>query len=260
MKILEWEAMRGLLFLRAFPAFLLMASAAPAWAGTQDLEQAVKRIPGHMLKGSKEGVKGKRGLALLASGAIAEALTTLDDEIQREIGRARPLGGLKETGNFLGSPEVVYGATGFWFLASHLSPSSKGRETGEIALEAVSVTGIAVAVLKRAVGRERPDGSDRLSFPSLHSANSFALATVAAGRYGRKIGIPAYLGAAFIALSRQEKQKHFTSDTFFGAALGTLAARSFLKIHEKSKTSRLDFLIFPSYQAGRPGLAVQLNF
>ena len=83
--------------------------------------------------------------------------------------------------------------------------------------------------LKKATGRERPNGLDRNSFPSGHSSISFTYSTMAAGhidgmrfpaqvRTGLKIG--AYSLATGAAWARVEAGWHYPSDVLAGAALG----------------------------------------
>jgi membrane-associated phospholipid phosphatase len=80
--------------------------------------------------------------------------------------------------------------------------------------------------MKRAVGRERPDGSNDHSFPSGHSSGTFATATVIQRRYGWDIGLPAYIVAAYVAASRLNEARHYLSDVVFGAAVGILVGHT----------------------------------
>src|SRR5258708_6392200 len=65
-------------------------------------------------------------------------------------------------------------------------------------------------------------GADRRSFPSVHSATSFAFAAVIAQRYPKnkwaKWG--AYALATGVSLSRYPAKKHYPSDILIGATLG----------------------------------------
>ena len=79
---------------------------------------------------------------------------------------------------------------------------------------------------KYSVGRERPDGSSRRSFPSGHSSGTFASAAVFQRRYGWKAGLPAFGVAAYVAASRLSENKHYLSDVVFGAAIGLTAGRT----------------------------------
>ena len=80
---------------------------------------------------------------------------------------------------------------------------------------------LAVEGLKRWTYRARPDGEHRRSnaaFPSSHSANAFAVATVLARRW-RRAAVPAFVLAACVAWSRVYLDRHWLSDVAGGAAL-----------------------------------------
>jgi membrane-associated phospholipid phosphatase len=79
-------------------------------------------------------------------------------------------------------------------------------------------------VLKRTVREERPDNSDRRSFPSGHSSQSFAAAGSLHKRYGWKVGLPAHAVAAFVATARVKAKKHYVHDVLVGAAIGEASA------------------------------------
>ncbi|MGN1133585.1 MAG: phosphatase PAP2 family protein, partial [Oscillospiraceae bacterium] len=61
------------------------------------------------------------------------------------------------------------------------------------------------------------------SFPSSHSASSFASATTIY-KFNKPIGIAAYIVAGFIALSRIYFGVHFPTDILAGAAVGIITA------------------------------------
>jgi undecaprenyl-diphosphatase len=67
--------------------------------------------------------------------------------------------------------------------------------------------------------------SDRYSFPSGHSLNAFALATVLALAFPLT-AVPVLLVAASVAASRVVLGLHFLSDVLAGAALGALIGGS----------------------------------
>jgi len=75
--------------------------------------------------------------------------------------------------------------------------------------------------LKRAFPEERPDHSDRKSFPSGHTASAFAAAATLENRYGWQAGLPAFALATFVATARVEARKHHWYDCVAGAAIGT---------------------------------------
>ena len=86
----------------------------------------------------------------------------------------------------------------------------------------------ATIALKYTTNETRPNG-ERYSFPSGHSAVSFASAEFIRKRYGWKYGVPAYAVAAFVAYSRVEARQHYTHDVVAGAAIGIASSYLFTK-------------------------------
>ena len=81
----------------------------------------------------------------------------------------------------------------------------------------------------------RPDGSDLHSFPSGHTAVSFATAAYLQRRYGWVYGGPAYALACYVGWGRCYSKKHYWYDVLAGAAIGAGSAyiftRPFAKKH-----------------------------
>ena len=130
------------------------------------------------------------------------------------------------SGQSAGSAKVVIPFTVGLFVAGRASSSSRFRAATYDMAEALAVTSIYTAGLKYTVQRTRPDGSDRLSFPSGHTSHTFTLASVANAHYGPKVGVPAFALAAAVGLSRVERGKHNVSDVLAGATLGFVVGRS----------------------------------
>ncbi len=94
-------------------------------------------------------------------------------------------------------------------------------------VETAAVTAAFTLALKYGVKEKRPDGSDWHSFPSGHTAVSFATATYLTRRYGLKFGIPAYVLSCYVAWGRCFSKQHFVWDTVVGAAIGAGSALIF---------------------------------
>ncbi len=125
-----------------------------------------------------------------------------------------------------------------------LRKDTKMRNTALLAAEAVADTEVVQVVFKGATGRLRPgdlppnanfadswndrSGFTRFqsSFPSGHALSAFAVATVIAHQYREHRWVPyaAYGVAAAIGFSRVSLGAHYSSDVFFGAALGYMVA------------------------------------
>ena len=81
----------------------------------------------------------------------------------------------------------------------------------------VGLTIGAAETVKRLVHRTRPDGADRQSFYSEHTA----LAVVSAG-WRVQVSVPIAVGAGYLRIAAD---KHFPSDVAVGAVAGLLARR-----------------------------------
>lgn len=94
-------------------------------------------------------------------------------------------------------------------------------------VETAAATAAVTYILKYAVNERRPDGSDTHSFPSGHTAASFATATYLQRRYGWKVGVPAYILSTYVAWGRCFSRRHWVWDCMVGAAIGTGSALIF---------------------------------
>lgn len=94
-------------------------------------------------------------------------------------------------------------------------------------VETAAVTAAFTYGLKYACREERPDRSDKLSFPSGHTAVTFATATFITKRYGWKLGIPAYILGTYTAWGRCYSRQHYVWDCLVGAAIGAGSALIF---------------------------------
>ena len=102
-------------------------------------------------------------------------------------------------------------------------------------VETAAVTAGATLILKYAIKERRPDGSNMHSFPSGHTAVSFATAAFLQRRYGWAFGAPAYALATYVGWGRVYSKKHHWWDVVAGAAIGAGSAyiftRPFAKKH-----------------------------
>jgi hypothetical protein len=103
--------------------------------------------------------------------------------------------------------------------------SSWNRMLVSDALSTVLMGGVVRALdLKTRV--MRPDGTDRSSFPSGHTAIAFMTATMLNKEYGDKspwVGIGAYSVATATGLLRMANNKHWLRDVMVGAGIGIMS-------------------------------------
>lgn len=105
------------------------------------------------------------------------------------------------------------------------SRSSWGRMLTADAFSIALMAGV-VNTLKTTTQVERPDGSNRHSFPSGHTATAFMTATMLTKEYGHRspwVGIAAYTTASATGLMRMANNKHWLSDVLTGAGIGILS-------------------------------------
>jgi len=174
----------------------------------------------------------------------------------------------------IGASYTLVAISGGSYLLGRIGGNDHLKETGWLGLQALAHTQIFVYAIKQATNRERPltheghgsfwKGGD--SFPSGHSAGSFALATVFAYEYRQHIAVPitAYALATAVALSRLSAQRHWVSDIFVGSSMGFLIGRYIYKTHHDpdlpgspvSRTSRL----IPEFGVSGRGIICIWNF
>lgn len=174
------------------------------------------------------------------AGAAVFQIGDFDEEVSDWARRETPVFGSQENArdwsDHLRSASSTAYALTVLFADSGDDPSqwwsNKARGLA-VGLSARALTSGLTSGLKDAVGRERPDGSDDLSFPSGHSSAA-AVNGRLASRNLRYIDVSPrtrrVLDAGLLAMTigtgwaRIEAGKHYPSDTLFGMALGNFIA------------------------------------
>jgi membrane-associated phospholipid phosphatase len=118
----------------------------------------------------------------------------------------------------------------------------------------IGVTMLITAGMKESFPSTRPDLSDDKSFPSGHTSVAFAAAGTIHNRHGWEAGLPAYLVASFVGLSRVEARKHRVGDVLVGAAIGAGTAH----LITRRKNDRVQ--IIPWGDTKSAGVVVAMRF
>lgn len=238
-----WRARRSAFALVLTAALLAAAQGAPA-AGfdefVRDEAATLRDEAGEFLVAPFRTDNNAVWGTLAIAGAVG-VTSLFDDDIRDEVRRnhGRGLDRAADVGNLVGHPLLHLGVAGAVWGGGLLADSPRWRDTGLMMGEAAVIADAAVFVLKQSIGRARPlTGSGKGSFrpfqfesdfdslPSMHTASSFAMASVLTRTSGSvPVGVISYATAAFVGFSRMYDDKHWAGDVLLGAAIGELAGR-----------------------------------
>lgn len=203
--------------------------------GANDQRRTIRSYPQNLFYNTI-GVVTRGNYAPLAAGfAIVPTAMLLDDEAIDYFAR-HPHENFADIGSTLGGTLVASGLTVGFFSAGRIARGGRFRATTYDLSQAIIVNAIYTFALKYSIRRERPDGGDRLSFPSGHTSNGVAGATVIYRHYGFKLGVPAFGVATFIGVSRMAANKHHFSDVAGGAVLGFGIGRAVVRRNSRPPT------------------------
>jgi len=145
------------------------------------------------------------------------------------------------------------------FLAGRFAPEGRFRSMSYDFMQAAIVNVAYTELLKYGVSRERPDGSNSMSFPSGHTSTAFSLATVAEQHYGWKVGVPAYALASCIGLTRIEQNRHYLSDVLAGATLGVIVGRTVTRLDGQQPARKRTLALAPATDPHGQGVGLGLS-
>lgn len=187
---------------------------------------------------------------------------------------------------------VVLGATG---LYGFVFKDERAKSTFLLATQAAITTGLWTHTIKFATSRTRPNEYNRWqgpghlfkpykkmndddepfwksefnSFPSGHTSNAFAIATVFAKMYSDIPIVPilAYSTASLVGLSRMIENRHWGSDVLMGAALGYFCGSQVVNNywrksgkHNKHKKTTGDISLGFNATGGHNSFVLNYNF
>lgn len=121
---------------------------------------------------------------------------------------------VKEIGNYM---QVIVPAYAFGMAMNESDWQGSRQFAYSFAATELSVLG-----LKSVIDETRPNGSNKNSFPSGHTAAAFNGAVFIHKRYGFNRAIIPYMMAGFTGYSRIASDMHYLHDVVAGAAIGGL--------------------------------------
>jgi membrane-associated phospholipid phosphatase len=180
---------------------------------------------------------------LMLAGAITGAVISIDHFVGDSLASGPPgdaHAAASGIGRFSGGEYDLLVAGGFYAFG-RLARNERARATGVLGARAVLNAILLTEGLKSISQRQRPSTPNGWAlddaegeffegghaFPSGHSMQAWALATVVANQYRHRRWVPwvAYGLATTVSLSRMPARKHFPSDVLVGSALGYLVGR-----------------------------------
>jgi len=231
-------------------------------------QKAIWTAPFHLDRGDmKWVVPGSIGLM---------GLFTTDRITGDEMGEADRQVNISRKISNIGSIYSLAAVSGAFYLVGRTKNDSRARETGLLSAEAMINSIIVEGALKGITQRARPlDGIERSeffdggsSFPSGHSTQAWAVATVIANEYKHRpaVQIAAYGIASAISVARFTGHKHYISDVVAGSALGFGIGKFVYHAHHNESLDDVSKsawpVITPEYnrQARQYGVALTWNF
>jgi hypothetical protein len=201
-------------------------------------------------------------LSMAGAASIVMHNSGADDDIQTSVEEHRAIDGFfSESLNTIGNPGTHFAATGLWYALAVQNGDFKNQERSWTMMTALAINGMVTVGLKAARDNDTPNG-DKWAWPSGHTSSSFTVAAVLDEFYGPEVGIPAYIGATFVAYRMVEEGDHWMSDAVFGAALGWAVGHSVAGRYMDMEIAGFELIPMQPTITGEPtaGLALMKQF
>jgi membrane-associated phospholipid phosphatase len=183
-------------------------------------------------------------------GTLTLVVHPIDAEVNQHLVGNPDVDRFFAPGKALGQGPLQVAAAFGIFAYGRVAHRPKVSHVGMDLIRAQIVAGALTYGLKVAVRRERPDGSDNMSFPSGHASVTFATALVLQRHFGWW-ALPTVVVASYTAASRLHENVHYLSDVVAGATIGAIAGRTV------TRHGRTHFTLVPVVSRGRVALLLQ---
>lgn len=214
-----------------------------------------------------------QNMGLAAVGVIGVA-AILDRPIRNEMRRHAPnnngfMHGVEQFG-----AEYSLAVLGGFYLAGAIGNNGTAAAVAQDGLAASLIaSGLITPAIKFFTGRARPrenagiakfhpfslSYSSNSSFPSGHTTQAFALASVIANHYDEIwVAYSSYTVAGLVGIARSYHDAHFASDVLAGALIGTLAGKSVVAHNKSLRSGKV--VLTPELAPGLAGVRLTTNF
>ena len=213
-----------------------------------------------------------QNLGLAAIGVIGVA-ALVDRPVRDEMHRHAPNNRLMLKVERFGA-EYSVGVLGGFYLAGTIGNNDTAVAVAQDGLAAsIIASGMITPAIKFITGRARPrenlgiaafhpfslSYSSNSSFPSGHTTQAFAVASVIANHYDETwVAYSSYTVASLVGVARIYHDAHFTSDVMAGALIGTLVGKSVVAHNKPLRSGKV--VVLPEIMPGLVGVRVTGSF
>ncbi len=210
----------------------------------------------------------------LAAVGVVGVAAILDRPIRDEMRRHTPNDNLFLHHIERFGAEYSFGVLGGFYLAGTIGNNDTALSVAQDGLSAsIIASGIITPTIKFITGRARPRENLGIatfnpfslsyalnsSFPSGHTTQAFAVASVIANHYEESwVAYSSYTIASFVGVARMYHDAHFASDVVAGAMIGTLVGKSVVT-HNRTKRSP-KIVMLPEIMPGLIGVRLNGKF
>jgi membrane-associated phospholipid phosphatase len=187
---------------------------------------------GHNLVDDLKHIPRRNSAYWLAGGAaMAYGVHSEDGKINRRLLGSSAADTLFKPGKYVGNGATIVGASFAAYAAGRWMEKPRLQHLGMDEIEGAILSQAITEAAKFAIRRDRPiqpggKQASGYSMPSGHAALTFTAATILQQHLGYKAGVPTYLIASYVAMSRLHDNNHYASDVIAGAATGIIIGRS----------------------------------
>ena len=206
------------------------APVAPLFPGDTKPTRGFFSAFGHNVLDDVKHMPRRNSLYWLGTGiGLAYAVHPADDTLNGKLANDHRV---FVAGAVIGEMPTILSAAALTYTIGRISDRPRAEHLGMDLLEATALSEGIVQVAKQSIRRDRPmqkSGalpSSGYSMPSGHASVTFAAATVLQQHLGYKAGLPTYLIASYVAMSRLHDNVHDASDVVMGAATGIIIGRT----------------------------------
>ncbi len=207
---------------------------------------------------------GWASLAVVGTALLIDR--PLRDEMRRHTGDNSFITQVERFGS-----QYAVGVVGGFYLVGALADDENSLQVARDGIAASLIaSGIVTPAIKLVAGRSRPRANAGVynfkpfsdtnsSFPSGHTTEAFALASVIANHYDETwVTCTSYSIAGLVGLARTYHDAHFASDVLAGAMIGTLVGKSVVAHNTALRSGKVALL--PVVARGLIGIRIAGSF